>query len=192
MEPSPKRKPFDEQFDRVIQLAPDRADAFILNELVSHSHDLVKHAAESLGLSRQAIQQRLRRLIANGQVVAVGTTRNRRYTLGLAGTHALTVTVASLEEDEVWRKFSSDDSRAVQCLQPSGNSRHHDLRFVLSQWSLLQPAGQRHAFFPTVENPPQSTSPGGREILRDVWMRTNSFTHFDVAAEMVLQSVSVR
>jgi anti-sigma regulatory factor (Ser/Thr protein kinase) len=105
--PDSERRPIEDYLDRVIELADDEADELLLNEISAHPRDIVKHASEKLGISRQAIHQRLKRLVADGRVLASGTTRNRTYALGPFGVHTLRIPVTEeLQEDEVLRRFA--------------------------------------------------------------------------------------
>ena len=78
---------------------------FILDNLEEHATDIARLTAERFGISRQSVAKHLRRLIAEGLIVAFGKTRARRYRLKniIDHTFALDVT-PNLAEDVEWRQ----------------------------------------------------------------------------------------
>lgn len=79
----------------------DPVDGLILESLGAHPGDLVRHVVEHSGLSRQAINKRVRALIEEGLIEASGTTKARQY----RWRPLLRVPVVEgLSEDMVWRE----------------------------------------------------------------------------------------
>lgn len=78
---------------------------FILDNVDEHATEIARLTAERFGISRQSVAKHLRRLIAEGLIVASGRTRARRYRLKniIDHTFALDVT-PNLAEDVEWRQ----------------------------------------------------------------------------------------
>jgi DNA-binding transcriptional ArsR family regulator/uncharacterized protein (DUF1330 family) len=76
---------------------------FLLQAIAEDPRGLVRRACERFGASRQAVNQHLRHLAAAGLVVASGNTRSRTYGLAILKEHTVTVPLAGLAEDVLWR-----------------------------------------------------------------------------------------
>jgi len=77
---------------------------FLLEAIADRPRYVVRQTCERFGASRQAINRHLRMLIDAGLVVASGNTRSRAYHLAILQQHAVTVPLAGLAEDALWRK----------------------------------------------------------------------------------------
>lgn len=78
---------------------------FILDNLEDHPTDVARLMAEQFGVSRQSVGKHLRRLIADGLIIASGKTRARRYRLKAIIDHAFVLEVTpNLAEDVEWRQ----------------------------------------------------------------------------------------
>lgn len=78
---------------------------FILERVDKHQHDIAKVAALHFGVSRQAVNKHLQRLVAERAIVEEGQTRNRKYRLAtLSEWHKLYRLTPQLAEDTVWRE----------------------------------------------------------------------------------------
>ena len=77
---------------------------FILDNVEQHPQDIAKLTAHQFGISRQAVNKHLRRLVVQEALGVQGGTRDRQYHLPtlLEWTHGYPLT-PSLEEDVVWR-----------------------------------------------------------------------------------------
>lgn len=77
---------------------------FILDNTQHHPKDVVKMAAHNFGISRQAVNKHVKRLVEQKALLARGTTRNRHYILHplVQWEHIYTLN-GKLEEDVVWR-----------------------------------------------------------------------------------------
>jgi anti-sigma regulatory factor (Ser/Thr protein kinase) len=76
---------------------------FIIRNVGSHPTDIGRLTAETFGLSRVAIVNRLGTLIKAGLLVAEGKTKARRYTLKILGGNKKVIQlVPGLTEDQVW------------------------------------------------------------------------------------------
>ncbi len=78
--------------------------SFILNELDTHQSGVVQRTAKRFGISRQAALNRIRSLILQGDVVATGATKARRYSLATNQVLSLELPIEGLEEDVVYQK----------------------------------------------------------------------------------------
>jgi DNA-binding transcriptional ArsR family regulator len=77
---------------------------FILGNVQANPSTICKLAADRFGVSRQAVNEHLRRLVAAGALTEVGQTRGRVYTLAPLEVWERHYTIeASLAEDVVWR-----------------------------------------------------------------------------------------
>jgi len=85
----------------------DRAEEirrFIVERVSRHPRDVARLVAEQFGLSRQAANQHLRRLVEEGVLAADGLTRQRSYRLVTLASWARSYErTADLAEDVVWR-----------------------------------------------------------------------------------------
>lgn len=78
---------------------------FILDNVQDHASDIAKVAAEKFGITRQAVNKHLDRLVTEGAVVPAGTTRSRVYRLARLFEWRETFPLgSSLAEDIVWRE----------------------------------------------------------------------------------------
>ncbi len=58
---------------------------YILENIDSNPQHIVRSTAFQFGISRQAVNKHLSRLVKDGLLTAQGTTRNRTYTLTILG-----------------------------------------------------------------------------------------------------------
>lgn len=77
---------------------------FLKQAIQDHPRDVIKLASERFGASRQAVHRHLRVLIDAGVVAATGNTRRREYRLATLKQHQVTVPLAGLAEDVLWRE----------------------------------------------------------------------------------------
>ena len=78
--------------------------AFLLQAIAERPRELITRTCEQFGISRQAVHRHLCSLIDAGLVVASGNTRSRTYRLATLKAHTITVPLAGLAEDLLWRK----------------------------------------------------------------------------------------
>jgi len=77
---------------------------FILDNTEHHPKDVVKMAARNFGISRQAVNKHIKRLVEQKALLVKGSTRNRHYILHpLAQWEHIYALDGNLEEDVVWR-----------------------------------------------------------------------------------------
>lgn len=77
---------------------------FLLTQVMAHPTDLVRYTAETFGISRQAVNRHLKKLVTQGAIGASGTTKSRRYKLALSSEVRLEIDLTRpVEEHEVWR-----------------------------------------------------------------------------------------
>jgi len=78
---------------------------YIAERIDSGSEDVVREAARTFGISRQAVNKHLRRLVDDGHVAMQGTTRSRRYSLAIIDRQTTVVKLANqTDENQVWRQ----------------------------------------------------------------------------------------
>ena len=78
---------------------------FILTHVQTHPENIAQVCADHFGVSRQAVNKHLRRLLADGLLTAQGATRNRRYSLPVLDHRDIVVPLADgTDEDTVWRR----------------------------------------------------------------------------------------
>jgi anti-sigma regulatory factor (Ser/Thr protein kinase) len=77
---------------------------FILENVDKHPQDIVTFTSNELGISRQAVNKHIKRLLAQDALVAEGTTGNRRYALRSIVAKEFSYPLHGLREDDVWRK----------------------------------------------------------------------------------------
>ncbi len=86
--------------------APPRAaeiEAFIADQVVEHPSDIARLTAERFGISRQAVNRHLARLVEEGKLSAEGSTRSRKYVPVLRVKETFDLPLSpSLEEHRVW------------------------------------------------------------------------------------------
>ena len=76
---------------------------FLVQAIPDHPSDLVSVVRNRFGISRQAVNRYIREMVDQGLISAEGNTKQRRYSLKVLWSKRLTVPLASLEEDQVWR-----------------------------------------------------------------------------------------
>lgn len=78
---------------------------YIIAQIRSHPEDIGQVCANHFGISRQAANKHLGRLVADGLLTADGVTRSRRYSLATLLSKDITVPLTDgTDEDAVWRK----------------------------------------------------------------------------------------
>ena len=78
---------------------------YITAQVGSHPEDIGQVCATHFGISRQAVNKHLVRLVADGLLTAQGATRNRRYSLAKLLQKDIVVPLTDgTDEDTVWRK----------------------------------------------------------------------------------------
>lgn len=92
---------------------------YIVARVGSHPEDVGRVCATHFGISRQAVNKHLGRLVADGLLTAEGATRNRRYSLAELLKKDVDVPLTEgTDEDTVWRKeiapLLSDIPRAAR------------------------------------------------------------------------------
>ena len=91
----------------------EAARRFIINNVDKHPKDISRITAKKFGVSRQAVNLHLRRLVNEGALEADGTTGNRTYALAPLATWTKSYLLSdSPAEDIVWR------GDIVPCLGP--------------------------------------------------------------------------
>ena len=81
---------------------------FILGWISDCSPDMTKAVMEKFGISRQAVAKNIRALIAEGLVVANGSTRNRSYDLKPLFDHKFSISITEgVEENQIWMNHLS-------------------------------------------------------------------------------------
>ncbi|WP_372723122.1 STAS-like domain-containing protein [Immundisolibacter sp.] len=87
---------------------------FIVNKVEDHPTDVATLASKKFGISRQAINKHLRRLVAENALVPEGTTRARKYKLHpQVEWHQVFPLTRNLAEDIVWRDSVSPQLGAM-------------------------------------------------------------------------------
>lgn len=80
-------------------------EAFILREVPAHPADIGRLAGEHFGISRQAINRHLQRLVAQGALIASGATRKRQYAPAILVSESFTLEVTpQLDEHLIWSR----------------------------------------------------------------------------------------
>jgi hypothetical protein len=80
---------------------------FIINNVETHSNDIVAFTANNFSISRQAANVHIRRLIEQQSITGEGNTRNRIYRLHPLIEETKIFELSELEEDRIWRDFAS-------------------------------------------------------------------------------------
>ena len=79
--------------------------SYIAERIDSDSQEVVRETARKFGISRQAVNKHLRRLVTAGHVAIQGTTRSRRYTLTIIDRQTIVLKLATTtDENQVWRQ----------------------------------------------------------------------------------------
>jgi anti-sigma regulatory factor (Ser/Thr protein kinase)/predicted transcriptional regulator len=90
---------------RNMQVDNNKVRQFILENVSSHPGDITRRVMEQFGISRQAANKHLQRLVSNGLIEAKGKTSGRQYTLKpLTDTTITLKSSPDLEEDRIWRE----------------------------------------------------------------------------------------
>lgn len=77
---------------------------YIVEKVGSHTDDIAQVAAAHFGISRQAVNTQLRRLVSAGILIAQGATRSRRYALAVLDEKQIVVPlIPGMAEDAIWR-----------------------------------------------------------------------------------------
>ena len=77
---------------------------YIIAHVRAHPDDVAQICADQFGISRQAVNKHLGRLVAEGFLTAQGATRKRRYSLGVLVEKDIVVPLGEgTKEDLVWR-----------------------------------------------------------------------------------------
>ena len=76
---------------------------FILDNVESHSKDIVPLVMNQFKITRQAVNAHIKRLVNQKSIVAEGKTRNRIYKLHSLMEYQKSYGLSELEEDRVWR-----------------------------------------------------------------------------------------
>jgi len=79
---------------------------FIVDNVSKHPEGIAGVTAENFGISRQAVNNHIHRLIDQGLLAAEGNTRNRIYKLNPETVSTQTFILNGLEEDRAWREFA--------------------------------------------------------------------------------------
>ncbi len=88
--------------------------AFIFAHVLEHPKDVAKRVADRFGITRQAANRHLGRLVEEGLLVSEGQTRRRQYRPAVLGSVDVTIPIgAELQEDLLWRDHVSPLLRAV-------------------------------------------------------------------------------
>jgi DNA-binding Lrp family transcriptional regulator len=90
----------------------DSTDARILAHLARAGHARSGEIAAALGLSRQAIHRRLRRLLDAGRVIRSGAGRSTSYRLAPGSPLQVRYSTAGLAEDRVWSELAAREPLA--------------------------------------------------------------------------------
>ncbi|MDE0214296.1 MAG: winged helix-turn-helix domain-containing protein, partial [Deltaproteobacteria bacterium] len=78
--------------------------SFNLAHVGAHGNDIGQVCAAHYGISRQAVNKHLRRLVVHGLLTARGATRNRHYSLTVLTREKFWVQLTEgVNEDAVWR-----------------------------------------------------------------------------------------
>lgn len=79
--------------------------SYIAERIDSDSQEVVRETARKFGISRQAVNKHLRRLVTAGHVAVQGTTRSRRYSLTIIDRQTIVLKLATTtDENQVWRQ----------------------------------------------------------------------------------------
>ena len=91
-----------------VKKSPSRTqeiEAFVIAQVVAHPEDIARVTSEHFGISRQAVNRHLARLVEEGKLTAAGATRQRKYAPALLVDQVLVLPVSpSLQEDRVWEE----------------------------------------------------------------------------------------
>lgn len=79
-------------------------ESFILGQVGDHPADIARVTAAHFGISRQAANKHLSRLVAEGKLAAEGSTRSRSYKVRPRVDEIEMAVTKDLREDRVWRE----------------------------------------------------------------------------------------
>ncbi len=83
----------------------EQIEAFVIAQILAHPEDIARVTSEHFGISRQAVNRHLARLVGEGKLTAAGATRKRRYAPALLIDQQFVLPVSSsLQEDRVWEE----------------------------------------------------------------------------------------
>ncbi len=78
---------------------------FILENIEDHPSDITSVIASAFGISRQASHRHVQRLVADGLIIAEGSTRDRKYRVKPPVDFTKRLELSGLKEDKVWRQY---------------------------------------------------------------------------------------
>lgn len=78
---------------------------FIISNLDMHPKNIVAFTAEEFGISRQAVNMHIKRLVKQKSIISEGPTRKKVYSLHPLVEEIRSFNLSGLEEDKVWREF---------------------------------------------------------------------------------------
>jgi anti-sigma regulatory factor (Ser/Thr protein kinase) len=81
-------------------------DRYLLERISSGTADIAARTAVKFRISRQAVNKRLRAMVAQGMITAAGSTKARTYALSVVESKRAYAISSDLTEDEVWREFA--------------------------------------------------------------------------------------
>lgn len=88
-----------------IRARGEEVRSFILENVSTQPSEITAVTAKHFGITRQAVNAHIKRLINQGSILAEGNTRNKVYRLQSDIKELQTFTLAGLEEDQVWRNY---------------------------------------------------------------------------------------
>ena len=86
-----------------LRVRGEKVRNFILRNIGEHPTDIVKIAADHFGITRQAINKHLQKLVFEAALTQTGRTRNRSYKLAPLVEWRQEYEISGLEEDVIWR-----------------------------------------------------------------------------------------
>ena len=78
---------------------------FILENVEDHPNDITSVVSAEFGISRQAVNRHIRKLVDDGLLITHGTTRDKRYEIKPLVDFNITLPLKGLQEDKVWREY---------------------------------------------------------------------------------------
>ena len=77
---------------------------FILENITAHPRDITTFTANEFGISRTAVLRHINKLIEEGSITAIGSTRDRYYELIPISKEGFSFDISpEIEEDQIWR-----------------------------------------------------------------------------------------
>ncbi len=92
---------------RLSQDKARRLRRFLAQQIERKSPSVVNEAVRKFAVSRQTVNRVLNEMIRNGDVVASGNTRARRYDLVVLDEYEMTVPLEGLDESTIWHTYFS-------------------------------------------------------------------------------------